>query len=155
MTGSACTASAETGAGDAVVATAGGMKPRATDKTVKLTAEAHTALTTYAREARTDRKTVVSEKILKNCASPGVKEDLPHLIATINHVTVLLLGKIKKASEGETLELDVVRALGPLTVGLVHEIPRLNALLEKSSTIENVTFEWLGDDEDAEEITGK
>jgi hypothetical protein len=155
MTDSACTGRAETGGGDTGIAAQVSKKPRETDKAVKVTAEAHDALTKRASEERTDRKTVASKAILKDCASPGVNEDLPHLIATINHVTVLLLGKIEKASEGETLEIDVVRALGPLTVGLVHEIPRLNALLEKSSTIEHVTFEWLGDDEDAEECAGK
>ncbi len=154
MTPSGCAATAEIGADAAGVLTQGVEKPRASDKTVRVTAEAYDVATTRAREAGTDRKTVVSEAIIAYCTKE-INADLPRLIATTNHVTILLLGKIEQACEGETLQLDVVRALGSLTVGLVHEIPRLTALLEKSSTSERIPFDWLDNDEEAEESTGK
>jgi hypothetical protein len=134
MTGSGCAVSAETGAGDAVVLTQGVEKPRAPDKTVRVTAEAHDVATTRAREAGTDRKTVVSEMILNTGASPGVNADLPQLKAKALNVIALLLGEIEKAIEGEPPDLDLLMALGPLTVKFVHELPRLAAIREKSSS---------------------
>jgi hypothetical protein len=128
MTGSACTASAETGAGDAVVATAGVMKPRAPDKTVRVTAEAHTALTTYACEAGTDRKTVASELILKNRASPGVNADLPQLIANSCGLAELYLAQLKTELEAGTLKVSVTEL-----ERIVNSLVKLNSIREKSS----------------------
>ncbi len=155
MTGSTCIPSAETAAGDTGALTAGGKKPRAPDKTVRVIAEAHHAATTCAREARTDRKTIVSQAILVYCARPEVPADLSLLIERTNRVTLLLLDKIEQACEGETLELEVVRALGPLAVKFIHEIPRLSALREKSSTSEHIPFDWRDEDDEAEESAEK
>jgi hypothetical protein len=148
MTGSACISSAETAAGEVGLLTQGGKKPRASDKPVKLTAKAYTDLKTYATEKGLDLKTVASEAIHVYCASQGSKAELLLLRAKINRVTDRMLDKIEKACEGETLELDVVKALGPLAVKFIHEIPRLSALLEESSMSERIPFDW--DDADAE-----
>jgi len=128
MTGSACSHSAETAAGDTVALTECGKKPGAPDKTVRVTAKAHDALTKRARAAGTDRKTVVSELILNTGASPRVNADLPHLKAEIILFLTDTLIMLKESPEEVSGERMTVFKI------LIHEYPRLAAIPEKSSS---------------------
>jgi len=133
MTGSTCILSAETAVGDTGALTEGGKKPRAPDKAVKLTAEAHDVATTLAREAGTNRKTVVSELILKNRASPIANADLPHLIANSYSLAELYLAQLKTELEAGTLKVSVADC-----ERLVCLIVKLESIREKSSRGEPV-----------------
>jgi hypothetical protein len=129
MTGSTCILSAETAVGDTGALTEGGKKPRAPGTAVKLTAEAYDVATTRAREAGTNRKTVVSELILKNRASPIANADLPDLIANSYSLAELYLAQLKRELEAGTLKVSV----GGLE-RLVNLVVKLNSIREKSSS---------------------
>jgi hypothetical protein len=151
MPGSACISTAETGADTAVVLTQGVEKPRARDKTVRVTAEAYDVATTRAREAETDRKTVVSEAILKDDASPEEAVELQQAKAKVYKLTAVLAERYTEAALAGTLERGVIREFAVL----IHELPGLAAVSAKGDTIENLTSGWRDDEKDAEECAGK
>ena len=128
MTGSGCAARAEIGADAAGVIPQGVEKPRARDKTVRVTPEAYDKATTRALETETDRKTVVSEAILKDCAGPEVPADLSHLKAEIILFLTDTLIMLKESPEEVSGERIAVFKI------LIREYPRLAAIPEKSSS---------------------
>jgi hypothetical protein len=128
MTPSGCAATAETGADDAGVLTQGVEKPRAPDKTVRVTAKAHDVVTKRAREAGTDRKTYLSGWILGVSASQEVPADLSQLKAKIIHFLLDTLEKIEESPDEVSVERVAIFKI------VIHEYPHLAAIPEKSSS---------------------
>lgn len=129
MTGSGCAARAEIGAGAAGVLPQAGEKPRSSDKTVRVIAEAHDAATTLAREAGTDRKTIVSQAILVYSASSHVAGDLSQLMVGSCGLAELYLAQLIRELEAGTLKVSV----GGLE-RIVNSLVKLNSIREKSSS---------------------
>ena len=129
MPDSGCAATVEIGADDAGVLTQGVEKPRAPDKTVRLTAKAHDVVTKRAREAGTDRKTYLSGWILGVSASPEVPADLSRLLAKGYDFAELYLAQLISELEAGTLKVSV-RDLERL----VNLVVKLNSIREKSGS---------------------
>jgi hypothetical protein len=138
MTNSACTARADTAAGDTGIVAQVDKKPPRTRRTIAITDEAYTTVTRLAGEERTDRKSVASEAILAYSANQSVKEGLPRLKAKSLSAAELYLDQIIKDLEAGTLKVSAA-GFERFTRG----VQRMVTMVESESSVDESAFaEW-------------